>query len=320
LTALGAGLIASKFILKPVPASIATRIGVGMLAGVGAGVALDTFFGRPVRQGLGQHSAGASNGGVLEKPKSGKKDQPLPPENANKPGSEASKPNSKFDATRKPGKGEVHAIDVSRWQPKVDFAKVKKDGVEIALLKATEGVGIVDPTYAAKRSAANKVGVKVGAYHYARPSGGNDKEIAADAVREATHFLKTAGVKAGDVVPTLDLEETGGLDKRELGLWTNAFVDEVKRQSGTKPIIYVSPGFWEGRVDDRHGVAKDHPLWVAHWGTSKPAIPGAWESYAVWQYTSSGTVDGIAGRIDRNLVRNPASLVVTKEQLASAEK
>ena len=47
-----------------------------------------------------------------------------------------------------------------------------------------------------------------------------------------------------------------------------------------------------------------HVLWVAHWTTATaPIVPGgAWggDGWTFWQYTSSGPVPGISGRVDLN--------------------
>jgi hypothetical protein len=42
-------------------------------------------------------------------------------------------------------------------------------------------------------------------------------------------------------------------------------------------------------------------LWIAHWGVTSPTVAGVnWggKSWTFWQYTSSGTVSGISGRVD----------------------
>ena len=47
-------------------------------------------------------------------------------------------------------------------------------------------------------------------------------------------------------------------------------------------------------------------LWVAHWNTTSPSVPGSnWggKSWTFWQYTSDGSVPGISGRVDLNRYR-----------------
>jgi lysozyme len=47
-------------------------------------------------------------------------------------------------------------------------------------------------------------------------------------------------------------------------------------------------------------------LWIAHWNTSSPDVPGSnWggRSWTFWQYTSDGLVPGISGLVDLNRYR-----------------
>jgi GH25 family lysozyme M1 (1,4-beta-N-acetylmuramidase) len=73
-------------------------------------------------------------------------------------------------------------------------------------------------------------------------------------------------------------------------------------------MIYMSPSFWRSNLNDSRWFADNGYaiLWVAHWGVTSPSIPGSnWggRSWTFWQYTSSGTVPGIAGRVDLNRYR-----------------
>lgn len=197
--------------------------------------------------------------------------------------------------------GAVQGIDVSNHQGSIDWEAVRKDGVRVAYLKATEHTGFTDAYYAANRSEANDAGVVVGAYHFARPDreGGS---VEADARAEAKHFLSVAKPRSGDLVPALDLEATE-LTPSETTRWTETWLETVAHATGRNPIIYTSPSFWENQVADSGRIAERYPLWVAHWGVSSPDTPGAWDSWKGWQYTSDGSVDGIAGRVDRNKVQ-----------------
>jgi hypothetical protein len=68
-------------------------------------------------------------------------------------------------------------------------------------------------------------------------------------------------------------------------------------------MIYTSPSFWKNHMGDSQALADAgyKTLWVAHWGVSAPAVPARnWggRGWTFWQYTSDGTVPGIAGRVD----------------------
>ena len=196
-------------------------------------------------------------------------------------------------------------IDVSHWQGTINWARVAGAGKRFAYLKATEASRYVDPTYRTNRSQAKANGLRVGAYHYARP-----EPRSGDAVREANHFIDTARPTSGELVPVLDLEETGGMGVRDLTAWTRAFLQRVYERTGVRAAIYVSPRFWANRMGNSTWFAANgyRILWVAHWTSARsPALPASnWggNGWTFWQYTSAGKVSGISGPVDLNRYRS----------------
>jgi GH25 family lysozyme M1 (1,4-beta-N-acetylmuramidase) len=71
-------------------------------------------------------------------------------------------------------------------------------------------------------------------------------------------------------------------------------------------LIYTSRGFWESYMGDTTKFADDGYtlLWIAHWtNNSQPTLPANdWGGYGwtFWQYTSTGTIPGISGNVDRD--------------------
>ena len=206
--------------------------------------------------------------------------------------------------TPSPTSGYMEGIDVSHWQETIDWVKVAGAGKKFAYLKATETTNFLDNKYAINRAQAKANGIKVGAYHFARP-GTN----ANDAVNEANWFIKNAAPVSGELIPVLDLEVTGGLTDAQLEAWTKAFMDRVYALTGVKGAIYVSPSFWSSNVGNstKIAIAGYKVLWIAHWTSgSTPTVPGSnWNGngWTFWQYTSSGSVNGISGRVDLNRYR-----------------
>ncbi len=197
--------------------------------------------------------------------------------------------------------GYTEGIDVSKWQGTIDWALVRASGKRFAIAKASEGIGYEDPTYDVNKAGALAQGIKLGAYHFARPGSNNP-------VVEADWFVDTAGYERGMLIPTLDLEQTGGLGTTALTAWVKAWVERVDERLGVKPMIYVSPNFWRTNMADTRWFAENgyRVLWVAHWGVGSPNAPGgdwAGRSWTFWQYTSNGRVPGIAGRVDLNRYR-----------------
>jgi lysozyme len=128
-------------------------------------------------------------------------------------------------------------VDVSNWQGSVDWSAVARSGRQFEFSKATEGTGFTDRYYAGNRREASRNGLKAGAYDFARPAN--------DPIAEADHFISVASPRRGDLLPVLDLEDTGGLSRSQLRSWVRRWLDRVQARLGVKPLIYTYPSFWE---------------------------------------------------------------------------
>jgi GH25 family lysozyme M1 (1,4-beta-N-acetylmuramidase) len=194
----------------------------------------------------------------------------------------------------------VPGIDVSQWQQTIDWPTVAGTPVRFAFLRATKGNDTVDPTYATNLSGATNAGLVVGAYHRATPG-----PEPGDAVAEADHFTSVARAVPGDLLPVLDVEETGGLTPDQLTDWVKTWLLRVRTTLGLRAMIYTSPNFWSAHVADGAWFgAHGYPLWIAHWGVDSPTVPAKdWggRGWAFWQHSSTGTVAGIPTDVDEDL-------------------
>lgn len=207
-------------------------------------------------------------------------------------------------------------LDVSAWQSAgpantcaptgINWARVAGTGRRFVMIRATRtktGVIARDACFARNWAGARGSGLYRGAYHYAIPS-----LKAGSAVRDARVFVSVTGPMqgAGDLPPVLDLEVTGGLNPVQLKAWAANWLRTVRALTGRQPMIYTSPGFW------RHSMAnttafRAFPLWIAHWGTPTPSIPGGWPTWTMQQYSASGRVVGISGDVDLNVFQGSAA-------------
>ncbi len=106
------------------------------------------------------------------------------------------------------------------------------------------------------------------AYHFARPD-----KTAGDAVAEADWFVANAQLTGKNMVPVLDLEDSGGLGATKLKQWAKAWLNEVQARLGVKATIYTSPSFWQTHLADTRWFADNgYRLWVAHWTSSRAAV------------------------------------------------
>jgi len=197
-----------------------------------------------------------------------------------------------------PPPGAIPGIDVSRHQGTIDWAQVAASGQRFVIAKATEGLLFVDPTYATNRAGVMAAGLVFGAYHFARPDLHPN-----DPIGEADHFVGTAQLGPGNIVPVLDLERSGDLTHAQLTAWILAWLGEVTARTGVRPMVYTSPNGWANRTGDTTAVADAGYtlLWIANWFVSEPTVPANdWQGngWVFWQYSNCGTVPGIQGCVD----------------------
>jgi lysozyme len=211
--------------------------------------------------------------------------------------------------------GEGMGIDVSRFQGEIGWQLVADDGVEFAFVQASRGSGDdcavrpkrcgPDRFYPGNYLNAGQVGIPVGAYHRAFVGGDTRAQVKRDARTEAEVFLSVVGeLHSGDLLPALDVEAPfDGLGPGRLRVWVRTWLRRVRAALGERPIIYTSPSSWAATGNTAEFATAGHPLWIANWGVSQPSVPaGNWagRGWSVWQFTSSGKVNGIEGRVDLN--------------------
>ncbi len=192
------------------------------------------------------------------------------------------------------GRG-LSGIDVSRYQPVVDWVGLARGGEQFVYVKATEGTGHRSPTHDDQRANARAVGFVQGAYHYARPA-------QSSGTLQARFFHANGGAWSADgqTLPgALDLEfaETGdpchGLEPSAMTAWVREFSDEYRRLSGRIPVIYTKAEVWDTCTDAARGFG-DHPLWLFDHADVPGRLPTGWERPTLWQR-------GIVDDLDRNV-------------------
>ncbi|MDB9512276.1 GH25 family lysozyme [Kamptonema animale CS-326] len=185
----------------------------------------------------------------------------------------------------------IRGIDVSDYQPNVNWQAVANSGITFAFVKSTEGTTFVAETFARNWAAMKAAGIQRGAYHFFRPASSIQGQI--------DLFLKTVKLEPGDMPAVLDVESTGGLGATEICDRMAIWLEAVEKATKMRPIIYTYPGFWDNLGTKRFG---DYPLWIAHYTTAQePWVPGGWNTWTFWQYTDKGSVGGVAGSVDVNI-------------------
>ena len=156
----------------------------------------------------------------------------------------------------------LEGIDVSHWNGTINWPQVAGAGKTFAIIKATEGETFLDSMYATNHSGARAAGLRTTAYHFARPG-----LPTSEATIQADWFVQNAALLPGDLVPALDLEDSGGLSTTDLQSWVLAWLTEVNAKLGVKAMIYTNPSFWQTYMG-RTTMFADQGytlLWIAHW-------------------------------------------------------
>jgi GH25 family lysozyme M1 (1,4-beta-N-acetylmuramidase) len=187
----------------------------------------------------------------------------------------------------------VKGIDVSYYQGSINWTAVKGDGVKFAYIRASDGLNTIDSKFEANWSGSRAAGVKHGAYQFFRPS--------QDAIAQADLLLDKIGgqLAADDLPPVIDVEASDGQSAAVITSKVKAWVAHVKAATGRDPVIYTGFYFWRDSVGAPDITTS--PLWHAQYTTAAcPNIAPPWTDWAIWQYSSSGTVAGISGNVDMN--------------------
>lgn len=195
---------------------------------------------------------------------------------------------------RGPSSFPVHGIDAARFQGRMNWRQVKRQGIQFAWLKATEGGDLLDPEFNGNWRAARRAGVALGAYHF--------YYFCTDPDTQAKWFIKNVPRLRGGMPPVLDLEWnpfsptcTLRPPAAEVRRVANRFIKIVERHYQTKVVVYTTPDFWE-----RNDVARlKRDFWLRSTANHVEKRYGT-RGWRFWQYTATGVLDGVEKEIDLN--------------------
>lgn len=201
-------------------------------------------------------------------------------------------------------------IDVSKWQGRIDWNQAAASGVEFAIIRVgfrTDDTGEIfaDPYAAYNLEHASAAGIQVGAYFF------STAVKTEEAVEEAAW---TADFLAGYPVTypvAYNCEGFLSPDSRMYGLTREertrnalAFLEAVE-DAGYQPLFHASRhDLTDGESWDTEQIDARYPVWVAQYpsapypDTESSDYTGA---HTMWQYTSQGSVPGIAVYADLNV-------------------
>ncbi len=192
-------------------------------------------------------------------------------------------------------------IDVSKHNGTIDWAKVKAAGIDFAMIRVanrgygSEGKLLEDDMFEKNAAAANQNKIPVGVYIF------SEAITVEEALEEAN--LVISKIEPYDITypVVIDIEEIAGdsgrnesLTPAELTDIVLAFCNRIK-DAGYTPMLYCNLKGFIGMLEFERleGIEK----WYAYYG-DELYFP---YDVSIWQYSSSGTVDGINGTVDLNI-------------------
>ena len=191
----------------------------------------------------------------------------------------------------------VVGIDVSKWNKTIDWDAVANSGISYVIIRcgyrgSSNGKLVVDPKYTENIKGALRAGLEVGVYFFSQAI--NEVE----AVEEASMVLDL--IKNYDITyPVfLDVETSGGrgdkIDKATRTAVCRAFCETIESE-GYKAGIYSNKQWLEKKLEA--GALEEYKIWLAQYAAT-PTYAGI---YDMWQYTATGSVNGITGHVDLNI-------------------
>jgi GH25 family lysozyme M1 (1,4-beta-N-acetylmuramidase) len=232
-----------------------------------------------------------------------------------RPGSAVHMSKAMLQATATAGSTMLNGIDISSFQhpngAAINWADVAAAGYQFAAIKATEGTYYSNSYYVGDAQAAIAAGMYVAAYHFANPhdsTGIAQAEYAALNAGKAQNATNANYQVGGQYLPLmLDLEynpypadgnECYGLSPAQMVSWISDFMTEATTLTGAAPIIYTPQDWWDTCTGNSTAFGGDL-LWVPAYSAGTPGtLPAGWNTWTMWQYTSSGSVPGISGAVD----------------------
>lgn len=187
----------------------------------------------------------------------------------------------------------IKGIDVSEFQGNIDWDKVKNDGVKFAILRVGFGSDSEsqDDKYIERNiKECERLNIPFGVYLFSYA------DSLTKASSEAEHTLR---IVAGHKLPLgvwYDIEDndtSGSVEKSYLTQIIEKYCSIIK-EAGYEVGIYTNLNWFNNKIEK--SVQEKYLIWVAQY-YKECQYEG---DYLIWQYSSSGEVDGIIGNVDMN--------------------
>lgn len=196
-------------------------------------------------------------------------------------------------------------IDVSQYQGDIDWQAVADSGVSFAMIRlgfrgyGEEGSVVLDSTFHQNIEGAKAVGIDVGVYFFSQATS------VWETMEEAYFVLEHLDGYELDLPVVFDWEfiddvtsaRTNATPGQSITLYNQVFNEQMQK-AGYDTMVYFNQHLAYLYLD--LPLLSDNPFWLASYRDS----PTFYYDFDIWQYSDTGTIDGIEGYVDLNLMFN----------------
>ncbi|GBF39802.1 glycoside hydrolase family 25 protein [Leptospira johnsonii] len=188
----------------------------------------------------------------------------------------------------------IRGIDVSNHQGEIDWKKVPKNKIRFVYIKATEGGDWKDKAFFNNWEAANRIGFRVGAYHFFT--------LCRSGKEQASNFISLVPKDPESLPPVADLEFVRNCKDRppiqDVKKEISDFLSILENHYGKRPILYLTYEFIDLYLKDDFS---EYPVWIRDiFGHPSSSFKRNW---IIWQYHSRARLEGIEGPVDLNVLK-----------------
>lgn len=196
----------------------------------------------------------------------------------------------------------LKGIDVSSHNGNIDWVKVKSQ-IDFAIIRLGYGDNVErqDDSYFIKNVNGcinNNIPFGVYIYSYALNLGGS--ESIQSEVDHTKKMLSKISKKPFCVYIDMEDDSTIKLGKTMLTNFALEFCKQIT-QAGYKAGVYANENWFRNYLQVSTIASYGYSIWCAKYSSNKPNITS---NYDIWQYSSTGKINGITGNVDINYMYN----------------
>ena len=201
-------------------------------------------------------------------------------------------------------------VDVSEHNGTLDWAKIKKAGIDAAIIRTGYGVSHTDKQFYNNMDGAIAQGMRIGIYHFSYA-------LNVDGAKNEAAFVVKLLKQYKDKITLpvyfdFEYDTVSYAKKQGVTLGKNAFNNhcvafcEAVKAAGYKPGVYYNRDYYNNMVS--LSSVGGYSQWYAQYASS-PSI----SDYDLWQFSSTYTISGCSGKFDMSEIKNSGTVTANKK-------